>query len=140
MRKYAPDDLQFVIEDITAGDHSAAGVAWHVECGDGVFFPFSRGCSFVRLNGEGKIVSVRVGGGVSCCLVRGETERAQRKHAPKGGGPDRTSKPDFKSPAGSTGGSPPRAGRPPTARPVRCGTWWSRPPSRATARSSCSAP
>jgi hypothetical protein len=52
-----------VIEDITGGDDFAAGIQWHVECGDGVFFPFSRGCSFVRLNADGKIVSVRRGGG-----------------------------------------------------------------------------
>ncbi|GBF87696.1 polyketide cyclase [Raphidocelis subcapitata] len=58
VRQYAPDDLKFVIEDL-AGDDAAAGVKWHVECGEGVFFPFSRGCSFVRLDAEGKIVSVR---------------------------------------------------------------------------------
>lgn len=62
MRRYAPDDLKFVIEDIT-GDDAAAGVQWHVEVGDGVFFPFSRGCSFVRLDAGGKIVSVRGSGG-----------------------------------------------------------------------------
>ncbi|KAI8473351.1 MAG: hypothetical protein J3K34DRAFT_519018 [Monoraphidium minutum] len=59
VRQYAPDDLKFVIEDITEGDPLRAGVAWHVECGDGVRFPFSRGCSFIRLNEAGQIVSVR---------------------------------------------------------------------------------
>ncbi|KIY98255.1 hypothetical protein MNEG_9707 [Monoraphidium neglectum] len=59
VRKYAPDDLKFVIEDITEGDPFRAGVQWHVECGDGVFFPFSRGCSFIRVNERGQIVSVR---------------------------------------------------------------------------------
>jgi hypothetical protein len=58
VRKYAPDDLKFVIEDITEGDPFRAGVQWHVECGDGVFFPFSRGCSFIRVNERGQIVSV----------------------------------------------------------------------------------
>lgn len=60
VRKYAPDDLKFVIEDITSGDDFAAGVQWHVECGDGVQFPFSRGCSFIRLNDQGKIIAVRI--------------------------------------------------------------------------------
>lgn len=59
VRRYAPDDLKFVIEDVTGADDFAAGVQWHVECGDGVFFPFSRGCSFIRLNDQGKIVRVR---------------------------------------------------------------------------------
>jgi hypothetical protein len=31
----------------------------HVECGDGIFFPFSRGCSFIKLDNEGRIVEVR---------------------------------------------------------------------------------
>lgn len=30
----------------------------HVECGDGVVFPFSRGCSFIRVNEQGKIIQV----------------------------------------------------------------------------------
>jgi hypothetical protein len=33
---------------------------WHVECGDGIFFPFSRGCSFITLSQDGrKIQTVR---------------------------------------------------------------------------------
>jgi hypothetical protein len=38
---------------------------WHVECGDGIFFPFSRGCSFITLSQDGtKIQTVRAQGGV----------------------------------------------------------------------------
>lgn len=41
------------------------GVMWHVECGDGIFFPFSRGCSFITLSQDGtKIQTVRAQGGV----------------------------------------------------------------------------
>jgi hypothetical protein len=33
---------------------------WHVECGDGIVFPFSRGCSFITLSEDGtKIQTVR---------------------------------------------------------------------------------
>ncbi|WIA22631.1 hypothetical protein OEZ86_009610 [Tetradesmus obliquus] len=59
IRRYAPDDLKFVIEDITDGDATKVGVKWHVECGDGVFFPFSRGCSFITLNSSCQIQTVR---------------------------------------------------------------------------------
>lgn len=84
VRAYAPPDLQFVIEDVTGADDYAAGVQWHVEVGGGgatgsstdssasssgssgggeaapaVVFPFSRGCSFIRLNADGRIASVR---------------------------------------------------------------------------------
>lgn len=30
------------------------GVMWHVECGDGMLFPFSRGCSFITLSQDGR--------------------------------------------------------------------------------------
>jgi hypothetical protein len=30
------------------------GVMWHVECGDGIVFPFSRGCSFITLSQDGR--------------------------------------------------------------------------------------
>jgi hypothetical protein len=33
-----------------------------VECGDGIFFPFSRGCSFITLNSKGQIQTVRPAG------------------------------------------------------------------------------
>eukprot|EP00775_Hariotina_reticulata_P009058 gene9058-9229_t len=46
---------KFVIEDITDGSQTKVGVKWHVECGDGIFFPFSRGVSFITLNDQGKI-------------------------------------------------------------------------------------
>ncbi|OWM67512.1 uncharacterized protein LOC116205151 [Punica granatum] len=41
-------DLQFVIDDISAEDSSAVGVTWHLEW-KGKPFPFSKGCSFYRL-------------------------------------------------------------------------------------------
>uniref|UniRef100_A0A2C9U3I0 SnoaL-like domain-containing protein n=1 Tax=Manihot esculenta TaxID=3983 RepID=A0A2C9U3I0_MANES len=41
-------DLQFAIEDISAEDSLAVGVTWHLEW-KGKAFPFSKGCSFYRL-------------------------------------------------------------------------------------------
>ncbi|CAA7052342.1 unnamed protein product [Microthlaspi erraticum] len=41
-------DLQFVIDDISKEDSSAVGVSWHLEW-KGKNFPFSKGCSFYRL-------------------------------------------------------------------------------------------
>ncbi|KAI4321208.1 hypothetical protein MLD38_034617 [Melastoma candidum] len=41
-------DLQFVIDDISEEDSSAIGVTWHLEW-KGKPFPFSKGCSFYRL-------------------------------------------------------------------------------------------
>ncbi|XP_022717832.1 uncharacterized protein LOC111276354 [Durio zibethinus] len=41
-------DLQFAIDDISAEDSSAVGVTWHLEW-KGKAFPFSKGCSFYRL-------------------------------------------------------------------------------------------
>ncbi|KAK1287853.1 hypothetical protein QJS10_CPB19g00287 [Acorus calamus] len=41
-------DLQFVIDDISCEDSSAIGVTWHLEW-RGKPFPFSKGCSFYRL-------------------------------------------------------------------------------------------
>ncbi|XP_039132990.1 uncharacterized protein LOC120270057 [Dioscorea cayenensis subsp. rotundata] len=43
------EDLQFVIDDISNEDSSAVGVAWHLEW-QGKLFPFSKGCSFYRLD------------------------------------------------------------------------------------------
>ncbi|KZV57113.1 hypothetical protein F511_05987 [Dorcoceras hygrometricum] len=51
-------DLQFAIDDISEEDASAVGVAWHLEW-KGKVFPFSKGCSFYRLdviNGQRQIV------------------------------------------------------------------------------------
>ncbi|KAL5843339.1 hypothetical protein ACOSQ4_009297 [Xanthoceras sorbifolium] len=51
-------DLQFVIDDITSEDSSAVGVTWHLEW-KGRPFPFSKGCSFYRLevvNGKRQII------------------------------------------------------------------------------------
>ncbi|KAK3034082.1 hypothetical protein RJ639_034062, partial [Escallonia herrerae] len=50
-------DLQFVIDDISDEDTTAVGVTWHLEL-RGKPFPFSKGCSFYRvevLNGQRKI-------------------------------------------------------------------------------------
>ncbi|KAL5219785.1 hypothetical protein ABZP36_024498 [Zizania latifolia] len=41
-------DLRFVIDDISGEDSCAVGVTWHLEW-KGRPFPFSRGCSFYRL-------------------------------------------------------------------------------------------
>ncbi|KAJ3708714.1 hypothetical protein LUZ61_012419 [Rhynchospora tenuis] len=41
-------DLQFVIDDISTEDTSAIGVTWHLDW-KGKPFPFSKGCSFYRL-------------------------------------------------------------------------------------------
>ncbi|MBC6423490.1 MAG: nuclear transport factor 2 family protein [Hormoscilla sp. SP5CHS1] len=54
-----PDDLQFVIDEITTGDRLAVGVLWHVELG-GIPFPNGRGVSFYRLSEvTGKLVFAR---------------------------------------------------------------------------------
>ncbi|KAI3972842.1 hypothetical protein MKX01_019500 [Papaver californicum] len=51
-------DLQFVIDDISNEDSLAVGVTWHLAW-QGKPFPFSKGCSFYRLevvNGKKQIV------------------------------------------------------------------------------------
>lgn len=51
-------DLQFVIDDISEDDVSCVGVTWHLEW-KGKPFPFSKGCSFYRLevlNGQRQII------------------------------------------------------------------------------------
>ena len=54
-----PDELQFVIDDITTGDPLAVGVLWHVEL-DGIPFPNGRGVSFYRCSEvTGKLVFAR---------------------------------------------------------------------------------
>ena len=54
-----PNDLLFVIDDITQGDAFAVGVLWHVEL-DGVPFPNGQGVSFYRLSAQtGKIIFAR---------------------------------------------------------------------------------
>ncbi|KAH1223238.1 hypothetical protein GmHk_11G030771 [Glycine max] len=50
-------DLQFVIDDLSTEDSSSVGVIWHLEW-KGKPFPFSKGCSFYRLeviNGKRQI-------------------------------------------------------------------------------------
>ncbi|KAK7253104.1 hypothetical protein RIF29_37542 [Crotalaria pallida] len=50
-------DLQFVIDDLSCEDSSSVGVIWHLEW-KGKPFPFSKGCSFYRLeviNGKRQI-------------------------------------------------------------------------------------
>jgi hypothetical protein len=39
------------------------GVMWHVECGEGIVFPFSRGCSFITLTPDGRKIATVSGGG-----------------------------------------------------------------------------
>ncbi|KAJ4884351.1 Nuclear transport factor 2 (NTF2) family protein [Raphanus sativus] len=54
-------DMQFVIDDISKEDSSAVGVSWHLEW-NGKKFPFSKSCSFYRLeviDGKKQIVYVR---------------------------------------------------------------------------------
>ncbi|KAI0496201.1 hypothetical protein KFK09_022510 [Dendrobium nobile] len=54
-------ELQFVIDDISGEDTSATGVTWHLEW-RGRPFPFSKGCSFYRLDvseGTRKIIYAR---------------------------------------------------------------------------------
>ncbi|KAG9156814.1 hypothetical protein Leryth_019509 [Lithospermum erythrorhizon] len=51
-------DLQFAIDDISEEDTLAVGVSWHLEW-KGKTFPFSKGCSFYRLeviNGQRQIM------------------------------------------------------------------------------------
>lgn len=51
-------ELEFRVDDITAGDSNAAGVIWHLEW-RGKPLPFSKGCSFYRcqvLNGSRQFV------------------------------------------------------------------------------------
>ncbi|XP_068648728.1 uncharacterized protein [Aristolochia californica] len=55
---YISIDLQFVIDDISEGDSEVVGVIWHLEW-KGKPFPFSKGCSFYRLeliNGKRQII------------------------------------------------------------------------------------
>ena len=52
-----PPDFAFVIDDVAPGPRSV-GLTWHVELG-GVPFPFGRGCSFVRLSEQNKLLYVR---------------------------------------------------------------------------------
>lgn len=59
-----PDELEFVIDEITGAAGDTVGLTWHVqlraEGGRGpVPFPFGRGCSFYRVNAQGKIVYAR---------------------------------------------------------------------------------
>lgn len=54
-----PDELKFVIDDITTGDPLAVGILWHVEL-DGIPFPNGRGVSFYRFSEvTGKLVLAR---------------------------------------------------------------------------------
>ena len=54
-----PDDLLFVIDDITTGDAQSVGVLWHVELG-GIPFPNGRGVSFCKISETtGKLIFAR---------------------------------------------------------------------------------
>ncbi|XP_030521924.1 uncharacterized protein LOC115735020 [Rhodamnia argentea] len=66
-------DLRFVIDDISGEDSSGVGVTWHLEW-KGKPFPFSKGCSFYRLeviNGKRQIIYGR--DSVEPALKPGET-------------------------------------------------------------------
>jgi len=54
-----PDDLRFVLEDITDEGGPGCGVMWHVELTNGTVMPFSRGASFYKVNDEGRICKAR---------------------------------------------------------------------------------
>lgn len=54
-----PDDLRFVLDDITEGGDAGCGVMWHVELESGTVMPFSRGASFYKVNEEGRICKAR---------------------------------------------------------------------------------
>ncbi|KAF5827488.1 hypothetical protein DUNSADRAFT_563 [Dunaliella salina] len=64
VRQEVPGDLKFVMEEIT-GDEQKCGITWHVEIGEGsnrgegIQFPFSRGCSFYTTNDKGEILTAR---------------------------------------------------------------------------------
>lgn len=80
-------DLQFVIDDISEEDTSALGVTWHLEW-KGKPFPFSKGCSFYRLelvNGKRQITYGRDSvepaikpGEMALVAIRGVTWLLQR--------------------------------------------------------------
>lgn len=54
-----PNDLKFVIDEITEGDPLTVGVLWHVEL-DNIPFPNGRGVSFYRLSEKtGKLIFAR---------------------------------------------------------------------------------
>ena len=54
-----PDDLLFIIDDITTGDAQSVGILWHVELG-GIPFPNGRGASFCKIsNTTGKLIFAR---------------------------------------------------------------------------------
>lgn len=54
-----PDDLLFVIDEITSTDPTSTGVLWHIEL-DGIPFPNGRGVSFYRLSETtGKLIFAR---------------------------------------------------------------------------------
>lgn len=59
VRETVPADLKFVVDDSTDADPRKVGVMWHVEVGDGINFPFSRGCSFYTVNDKGQITQAR---------------------------------------------------------------------------------
>lgn len=60
VEEWIPDDIIFVVEDITGdGSVDACGVTWHVEFKNGTTLPFSRGASFYRINNQGQIVYAR---------------------------------------------------------------------------------
>mmetsp|Transcript_36915 Transcript_36915/g.104172 ORF Transcript_36915/g.104172 Transcript_36915/m.104172 type:complete len:437 (-) Transcript_36915:93-1403(-) len=53
-----PDDVVFVIDDITSGLSDSVGVIWHMEISD-VEIPMGKGISFYKLNSQGQIAYAR---------------------------------------------------------------------------------
>uniref|UniRef100_J3MVZ0 SnoaL-like domain-containing protein n=2 Tax=Oryza brachyantha TaxID=4533 RepID=J3MVZ0_ORYBR len=58
-------DLLFVIDDISGEDSRAVGVTWHLEW-KGRPFPFSRGCSFYRVELEEERQQLQIVYGRDC--------------------------------------------------------------------------
>eukprot|EP00210_Caulerpa_lentillifera_P008715 g8313.t1 len=56
--EYVDPELKFKIDEVSADPTGTVGLLWHVEVGE-IVMPFSRGCSFYRVNNQGKIVFAR---------------------------------------------------------------------------------
>ena len=130
VRSIVPPDLKFVVDDITRGGDdatrsssggggggggSAVGISWHVECGDGVAFPFSRGCSFYTLDAQGAWRPASLGA-ASFSLAAGAFVSLPHRCSP-------ACRPCLLKRA--PGAAPPKLNRGQAASRRR-GTWWSR--------------
>jgi len=50
-----PEDVSIVPDDYTTDGRGAVSIVWHVEVG-GIPMPFSRGCSFYKVDDDGRVV------------------------------------------------------------------------------------